>query len=100
MEQFIYGVPCERVKELCTAEKDGRCVVLPCKLGDTVYRIILGEIEEYTVRGFAGRKTIETVYLEYRHHGKIYDCSVDIETVFLTREAARAALAKEGNDGN
>ena len=39
MEQLIYGVPCERVKELCEADKDGRCVNLPCKVEDTVYRI-------------------------------------------------------------
>ena len=24
---------------ICEAERDGRCVVLPCKVGDTVYRI-------------------------------------------------------------
>ena len=39
MDKIIYGVPCDRVKQLCEAEKDGRCVVLPCKVGDTLYWI-------------------------------------------------------------
>ena len=28
-----------RLRELAEADKDGRCVVLPCKVGDTVWRI-------------------------------------------------------------
>lgn len=31
--------PVERLRELWFADKDGRCVVLPCKVGDTVYFI-------------------------------------------------------------
>ena len=30
----------DRLRELAEADKDGRCVVLPCKVGDTVWRII------------------------------------------------------------
>ena len=30
----------ERLRELAKADKDGRCVVLPCKKGDTVWRIV------------------------------------------------------------
>ena len=33
------GVGLNRIRELCRAEKDGRLVVLPCKVGDTVYVI-------------------------------------------------------------
>lgn len=32
-----YGL--EQVKELVEAEKEGRCLVLPCKVGDTYYTI-------------------------------------------------------------
>lgn len=34
------AMPLERVQELAQAEKDGRMVVLPCKVGDKVYRVI------------------------------------------------------------
>ena len=30
----------ERLKELVEADREGRCVVLPCKKGDTVWRIV------------------------------------------------------------
>ena len=39
------GVEPSRLRELAVADKDGRCVVLPCKVGDVVY-------------GFHGEKTI------------------------------------------
>ena len=29
----------DRLEEICEAEREGRCVVLPCKVGDTVYII-------------------------------------------------------------
>lgn len=35
------GVPVERLEELARAEKDGRLVVLPFKIGDFVYRIAI-----------------------------------------------------------
>ena len=34
------GVEPSRLRELAEADKDGRVVVLPCKVGDTVWRII------------------------------------------------------------
>lgn len=34
-----FGVPLDRLQELLQAEEDGRLVVLPCKVGDTVYRV-------------------------------------------------------------
>lgn len=30
----------DRLRELAQADRDGRCVVLPCKKGDTVWRIV------------------------------------------------------------
>ena len=47
----------DRLKELAEADKEGRCLVLPCKVGDTVYEwhysMITKTIErsEYTVYG-------------------------------------------------
>ena len=33
------GMTLMRLRELAVADKDGRVVVLPCKVGDTVYRL-------------------------------------------------------------
>lgn len=30
------GILFDRLEEICNAERDGRCVVLPCKVGDTI----------------------------------------------------------------
>lgn len=38
-----------RLRELAEADKDGRLVVLPCKVGDTVYFALLGRIIEKQV---------------------------------------------------
>ena len=38
----------DRLRELVEAERDGRCVVLPCKPGDTVWRIVNDAIPHIT----------------------------------------------------
>lgn len=51
------GYDLDRLKELAEADKEGRCLVLPCKVGDTVYEWHYSMItktierEEYTVYG-------------------------------------------------
>ena len=35
-----FGIPVDRLYELASAEREGRCLVLPCKKGDTVWRIV------------------------------------------------------------
>ena len=75
-----------RLRELVEADREGRCVVLPCKIGDTVWTL-LPECGKYFVRevGFS---------VSMFNH-------ID-ETVFLTRADAEAALkAREAlDDGN
>ena len=39
----------DRMRELIKADKEGRVVVLPCKVGDTVYAIFAGKIVEQTI---------------------------------------------------
>ena len=34
-----FGVDLDRLKELAEADKEGRCLILPCKVGDTVYKL-------------------------------------------------------------
>ena len=82
-----------RLKEIAEADKDGRCVVLPCKVGDTVWRIVRdGEphITRDEVRDmyFADDMTlcIELV------GGRATFTEKFGKTVFLSREEAEKAL--------
>ena len=70
-----------RLRELAEADKDGRVVVLPCKAGDTVYR--LQYIEPTPGRFIVGVAEIKFALIWLEEFGK---------TVFLTREEAEAAL--------
>ena len=81
----------ERIRELLKADRDGRLVVLPCKVGDTLFRVFAGEILEHKVGNMRylaiqGRWDIDTTpfcsYVE-SSMGK---------TIFLTREEAEKAL--------
>ena len=83
----------DRLRELAEADKDGRVVVLPCKVGDKLYRVFAGEIFEQRVgsmKYFAiqGRWDIETYPF-----CPCVESSIG-KTVFLTREEAEKALAE------
>ena len=79
------NVTVDHIRDLLQAEQDGRLVVLPCKVGDTIWRI----------KCFAdwpdiGKPYVEAgafLYRDIHYFGK---------TVFLTREEAEAALAGKG----
>ena len=82
---------------LAKADKDGRLVVLPCKVGDTLFRVFAGEILEHKVRNmryFAiqGRWDIDTTpFCSY------VESSIG-KTIFLTREEADRALEAMKDD--
>ena len=78
----------ERIRELLKADKDGRLVVLPCKVGDTVYR--LQYIEQTPGRFVVGVAEIKFALIWLEDVGK---------TVFLTREEAEKALEVAKRDG-
>lgn len=90
----------DHLRELVEADKNGRCVVLPCTVGEKVYDISNGYITEKTVVSipFLLSKSVNHLCL---HAINKRDAATTIETadigktVFLTREAAEAALAKE-----
>ena len=83
----------ERAHNLHVADKEGRVVVLPCKVGDKLYRVFAGEIFEHRVgrmKYFAiqGRWDIETCpFCPY------VESSIG-KTIFLSREEAEKALAE------
>ena len=83
----------DRIREIAEADKDGRVVVLPCKVGDTVWRIVRdGEphITRDEVRDmyFADDMTpcVELV------GGRVTFTEKFEKTVFLSREEAEKAL--------
>ena len=81
----------DRFRWLAEAEKDGRLVVMPCKMGDKLYRVFAGEIFEHRVgsmKYFAiqGRWDIETYPF-----CPCVESSIG-KTIFLTREEAEKAL--------
>ena len=93
LEAQALGVEPSRLRELAEADKDGRCVVLPCKVGDTVWRIIRdGEphITRDEVRDmyFADDMTpcVELV------GGRVTFTEKFGKTVFLSRAEAEKAL--------
>ena len=102
-EAISKGVTFKRIVALMEADKDGRLVVLPCKVGDTVWvtrnpwtgKLLKKPLDAY-VNGvemyshgiyvnllFDTRKINGTRNYEINHIGK---------TVFLTREEAEKAL--------
>ena len=93
-----YGITGERLLELAEADRNGRCVVLPCKLHDKVFFVENGCLKETEVDSFhnwtSGHWKISTHTDRMFDHWKGYeiDFSGIGKTVFLTREAAEAAL--------
>ena len=91
--ETLNNTPISRLVELAEADKDGRVVVLPCKIGDKLYRVFAGEIFVHRVgsmKYFAiqGRWDIETYPF-----CPCVESSIG-KTIFLTREEAEKALAK------
>ena len=96
------GMTLMRLRELAVADKDGRCVVLPCKVGDILWitgsirRLYSAKVRTFFighpsgVRGGdndGGTQMIRTTECDVpmRDFGK---------TAFLTREEAEKALAE------
>lgn len=72
------GLPIDRLRELAEADKDGRLVVLPCK----VYETDGVRVYEHTVR--------EVIY--ETAGGPAFDKNAIGKSIFLTREEAEKAL--------
>lgn len=91
----VDGIPTVRLEWICSSEKDRRCLVLPCKVGDVVYRIFNGEIET--------RLVSNAIYESFSKQWKVFTTPYMCiywedsfgKTVFFTREEAEAALGQE-----
>ena len=86
-------------EELAQAQKKkkGRLVVLPCDVGDKLYDVTLGEVREKIVISLSMllSKSVNHLVIHaenFRNAVTSYELQDIGKTVFLTREAAEAAL--------
>ena len=91
--ETLNNTPISRLVELAEADKDGRCVVLPCKVGYTVWRIVRDgnpHITRDEVRDmyFADDMTLCVELVG----GRVTFTEKFGKTVFLTREEAERAM--------
>lgn len=78
------GMTLMRLRELAVADKDGRCVVLPCKVGDTIWRL-KRTFETYPDKSEPYTEADGFLLQDIWNVGK---------NVFMTREEAEKALAE------
>lgn len=88
----------DRLKELVEADRDGRCIVLPCKVGDKVY-CIQSYFNDAKMRSEKKVKCRIVDFVQsfpdlFECYGMIYKFEDIGKTVFLTREEAEATLEK------
>ena len=93
LRQLCRNCDLDRLEKLAEADKAGRLVALPCKVGDTVYRIVRDADPHITrdeVRNiyFADDMTLCVELVG----GRIILSEKFGKTVFLTREEAEKAL--------
>ena len=100
----------DRLKEMVEADREGKCVLLPCKIGSKLYRTSMRKMQVYEVsvsrEYFHDSKNNATLFaVQIFENGKkstSYECfkEKDIgKTVFLTRKEAEAALERmEGEE--
>lgn len=85
------GTTPERLRELAEADKDGRLVVRPCKVGDTLFRVFAGEILEHKVRNMRYLAIQERWDIDTTPFCPYVESSIG-KTIFLTCEEAKKAL--------
>lgn len=78
----------EKLAEYETAEEEGKLVVLPCKVGDEVYKIIY-QRDNFDDQPYSIITTVNFKYEMIDQIGK---------TVFLTREEAEKELKRMGRE--
>ena len=103
-EAISKGVTFKRIVALMEADRTGRLVVQPCKVGDTVYEVTSRKtISEYRVKAI--RVELFCTFIEWDIVAGFVDKSIfgvpinEIgKTVFLTHEEAKKALEAMKDD--
>ena len=96
LEQYRALGPIDRLRELKQADDEGRCVVLPCKVGETVYTTRWFDTFWETCTDSRGELFRRKQFQHKVTKEKFSPFSLDYtgfgKTVFLTYEEAEAAL--------
>ena len=93
LRQLCRGFDLGRLEELVEADKSGRVVIRPCKVGDTVYFALLGRIIEKQVFSIVSFSNSTRIYCDGTSE---YFRPEDIgKTFFLTREEAALEAMKD-----
>lgn len=96
----LLGVKVDRLHVLADADRDGRVVVLPCKVGDTVYRIVNDAEPHITKDLVCEIRVSASVTLVISLIGDRIICEDDFgKIVFPSYQEAEAALEKEAGNG-
>ena len=90
-EAISKGVPFKRIVALMEADRTGRLVVRPCKVGDTLFRVFAGEILEHKVRNMRYLAIQERWDIDTTPFCPSVESSIG-KTIFLTHEEAERAL--------
>lgn len=103
----------DRLRELAQADRDGRCLIPPCKVGDTIYRIHNSSIEKWKVCGIgAGNAHLDTLFDSEEDSNGIFvfvknrrgsiRMKIPVErfgeVIFLTPEEAKVKLEGSAKD--
>lgn len=97
------GIAIDRLCDLAEADRDGRLVVLPCKVGDTVWaienpwtgKLLKKPIEAYAngMKKFSHGLYVNVLFDTRKINGtRDYETNHIGETIFFTREEAEKAL--------
>lgn len=96
-EAISKGVTFKRIIALMEADRAGRLVVLPCKVGDTLFRVFAGKILEHKVGNMRYLAIQERWDIDTIPFCSYVESSIG-KTIFLTREEAKAALEATKNE--
>lgn len=104
--QMASGIPLDRLESICQAERDGRCVVMPCKVGQIIWFIGIDyskcsaygeEYDDVSCAGCEKECDSQKTYNVYATKAESLDWILRRTgsfgtTYFITPEAAQAAL--------
>jgi hypothetical protein len=87
LDEWWHNLMPEKQQEIYEAEREGRCEILPCKVGGTVYDRFANAWEVTEIDIYDDRK----ILARCGHAGTDDYRALDSAEIFLTREAAESA---------
>ena len=87
----------KNILRMVKADTEGRLLVLPCRVGDTVYEILEETVPNHHF--YIGEYEVQDVSVKAVKYADEWE-SYDYENLYFTREEAEAALKKRRNNKN